>query len=493
MSKLVFAKDIHDSIEVMGEWAIEDVEHSVFGVLRYEPTKLANLKVFGMVKSEAPRIIIGKREGGHCITVFGAVGSHPYGNLFSPETCVTEYGFSSFWEGPECFADKSEVKFRQATFGINGLEGWYSPMAFNCCNNGTSSEKIRVEYQRPKTIKIYADENVIIKVGYAVQTSGISIAQSRMEVVQVPRVVVRVKKGKLPFYDGEKSLESYVRFAHVFLALLIGKDALMYDLLCTSEYLLVKKLRKSKAHKIKIIHGEKVFQYRWSRSLPVEVKSDPLSVVVPLTNQSRINRASKQLANVFFADKELFESIVAYTYSWKTFSETTLPEQVFLFEGLCNRLFLAQCRTEKLNRYKRSGDWDAIDRIKNLPDIKGSQPLSEIVKRLFLPDPSLKDMLAVAFAQTTDIFEFLQDEKLVKLIKSYLSDRRNGTAHSGRKANPSVDRDVWCSRFLKMESLALILLYCGFSSATLKSYFNRPFTGYTSLKTYLPKVMAKKC
>lgn len=130
MSKLVFAKDVHDTIEAMGEWVIDGKGTSIFGVLHHEPTKLANLKILGMVKVYAPKTIIGKREGGLYITVFDAVGSRFHGNMLDPETCITEYGFSSFWEGPQCFAKKSDVKFRQATFGINGLEGWYSPPAF---------------------------------------------------------------------------------------------------------------------------------------------------------------------------------------------------------------------------------------------------------------------------------------------------------------------------------------------------------------------------
>lgn len=490
MGKLVFTKDVHDSIEAMGEWAIEGEAKSVFGVLRHEPTKLANLKIFGTVNTEAPRTIVGKREGGHCITVFDAVGLHPYGNLLSPETSVTEYGFSSFWEGPQCFDKKSEVRFRQATFGINGLDGWYSPPAFDCSNEGKSRTKIRVEYKRPKTIKIYEDENVRIKVGYAVETSGVSIAQCRMEVAQVPRVIVRAKRGKIPFYDGFKSLESYIRFAHNFLALLIGKDALIYDLMCTSEYLRFRRSNNSK-NPVRLVHGEKTFKYRWSRSLPVEVKSDPLSIVIPLSKNLDICNASKQFAEVFFSDRELFESIVAYTYSWRTFTDNTLPEQVFLFEGLCKRLLLRECREEKVNRLENSGDLKTIQQIEQLPVIMADKDMREMVKRLRHPDPSLKDMLTVAFASTSDVFEFLRNEELAKNLKEYLGKRRNGTAHSSKKCDSSVDQDAWCSRFLQMESLLLILLHCGFSIENLKAYFRRPFTGYSYLEKYLPKVMSK--
>lgn len=486
MGKLVFAKDVHDSIEAMGEWAIEGEDKSAFGVLRHEPTKLANLKIFGMVNAEAPGTIVGKREGGHCITVFDAVGLHPYGNLLSPETCVTEYGFSSFWEGPQCFTKKSDVEFRQATFGINGLDGWYSPRAFDCSNEGKKRTKIRVEYKRPKTIKIFEDENVRIKVGYAVETSGVSIAQCRMEVAQVPRVIIRAKRGKIPFYDGVKSLESYIRFAHNFLALLIGKDALLYDLMCTSEFLRVRKSDNSKIP-VKLVHGEKIFKYRWSRSLPIEVKSDPLSIVIPLSKDLDICNASKQFAKAFFADRELFESIVAYTYSWRTLTDNTLPEQVFLFEGLCKRLLLKECRDEKMNRLGKSGDLKTIQQIEQLPAIAADKNMREMVKRLRNPDPSLKDMLTVAFRSTSDVFEFLQNEELAKDLKKYLGKRRNGTAHSSKACDSSVDQDAWCSRFLQMESLSLILLHCGFPMAILKAYFRRPFTGYSYLENCLPK------
>lgn len=490
MNKLVFPKDVHDALEAIGEWVIDGKGTSIFGVLHHEPTKLANLKILGMDKVDAPKTIIGKREGGLYITVFDAVGSRFHGNMLDPETCITEYGFSSFWEGPQCFAKKSDVKFRQATFGINGLEGWYSPPAFKYRNMWKGCDKIEIKYQRPKTIQLFSDDNVTIKIGYSVQTSGVSVAQNHIEVAHVPRVIIRVKKGKLPFYEGDKSLETYIRFAHNFLALLIGKDALTYDLSCTSEYLLVRKAEKRKAG-LKIIRNEQIFKYYWSRTLPSEIKSDPLSVLIPLTNHSRIVRAAQRFATAFFTNEDLFESIVAYTYSWKSFTENTLPEQVFLFEGLCKILFIKNCRAEKLRRVKSSGDWDMIEQIKSLPTINGNKKLSVIASRLFTPDPSLNDMLTVAFSRTSAIFGFLHDKQISKTIKAYLGKRRNGTAHSGNQGRISVEKEVWCSRFLQMESLALILLYCGFSKTIVKKYFDRPFTGYSYLLKTLPQMNGK--
>lgn len=485
MGRIVLAKDVHETIEVMGEWSIDGEVGNRFGVLSYSPTKVALLKVFSIVKTEGPCRIVGRQEGGHCVTVFDAFGSGLQGNLMSPETCVTEFAFSSFWVGPYGFRSKDDARFKSVSFGINGLEGWYIRQSFDFNQDEKDYSQIEIKYKRPDEVMLFEDNLVTIKIGYAFHTSGFSLAQSKAEIVQTPRIVINAKNGKLPYYGGKNSFEFYVEFIHSFIGLLIGNDAFMYDLKCVAEPM------KFDAEKKQPRQLEILFEYRWSRELPAMVHSDPLSVIVPFEDGGKIVNAAKVFWGCFAKFGELFECMLMYTYKWRTITEHTLPEMVFLFEGMSKMLYLDECRAEKKSRVVASGDWDKIEEIKALTLERGDKKLSEMASRLFSEDPSLRDMMTVIFNKTREALPILKDDKTRGHLMTYLCKRRHGTAHSGKEERMSIQLDIWCTKFLLMDMLAMILLYCGFSEDIIRAHYVRPFTGYNYLCELLPKELAK--
>ena len=484
MGKIVLAKDVHESIEVMGEWAIDGEAETKFGVLSYSPTRVALLKVFGMVKSEGPCRILGRQEGGHCVTVFDACGSRRHLNLMSPETCVTEFGFSSFWVGPFGFNSTEDAKFHSVSFGINGLEGWYDRRSFDFKQDEKDYNEIEIKYNRPVDVVLFEDSHVTIKIGYAFQASGISLAQCKAEIVQTPRIVISAKNGKLPYYGSKDSFEFYAKFIHSFVGLLIGNDAFMYDFKCVAQPMKLDAESRP-------IQFEQVFEYRWSRELPMTVRSDSLSVMVPFEDEKLIANSVKVFFDCFVKCGERLERLLAYTYRWRTITEHTLPEMVFLFEGLSKQLYLNDCRTEKKRRVVDSGDWDKIEEIKAWVRERGDNQHLNIVSRLYTEDPSLRDVMTVIFNKTRKALPVLDDNQMRDSLIKYLGKRRHGTAHSGQEERMSIQLDVWCAKFLLMDMLAMVLLYCGFSGDTIKSYFVRPFTGYNFLCDFLPKEFAK--
>lgn len=486
MGKLLQAKDAHDSIHRMGHWKVAGNKNYSYGTVHYDSSRGASLKVLGATLVDGPCKIIGVYEGGRCVTVFDAVGLGLRGNLMSPGTCISEYCFTEYWEGGTVLKSKKLTRFREVRFGINGLEGWYDRRAFEWVS--LKGDEATVRYNRPENVCIFKDDNVLIEVGYAFSTSGVAIAQQSASITQTPRIIVKSVGGrKRSFYFGDKSMQNYMRFAHTFVGLLIGSDAFLYDCECTEEFC---KFGKS----TKKFSPERMFSLKRATSLPQMIRSDPLSVLVPLNDVPLILAAMSRFATVYFRERTVFERLLGYTYSWSDISEHTLPQMMFLFERISKLLYFEETRAEKHRRFSASGDYSVWQKIMTLRSIYRDRKRMDLVKRIFTPDPSLTDIMNIVFPLTDKVFRFLQGKryaKRVKKLKKYLGARRNSGAHSGESARFSPELDVACSKFLLMEMQVMLLQWCGIGIDVLEGYFRRPFSGYSYLEKSIPKLLVK--
>ena len=461
-------------VDVRGIWYINGEERQRFGVLSYSPTKGALLKVFGMLKDLGTCRITGLLEDGRCVTAFNATFKGVSGNLLTPEICTTEFIFFDFWEGPVAIDNRDNAQFRSVSFGIHGLDRWYHRPAFNIKPDALMSDGIEIKYQRPKSMELFSDDQVLITVEHNFKTSRISVVQNKAEIVQTQRIMIRAKNGKLPFWGDEKSFDFYIRFIHCFIGLLIGGDAFAYDFICIAEQFQQDKFGN-------ILQYEKAFNYRRAVDLPMRVQSNALSILVPCDDEGVIVNMAKAFFVCFKKCGELLGRLLTYSYNWRTLTEYTLPELLFLFEGLSKRLYFNECRATKKKRVVDSGDWVRIEKIKQLVRGDADTTLRKIADRLFTEEPSLRDIVVTVFGKTASALPILEDPKIRSRLIDYLMKRRNGAAHAVNKSDINIQFDVWCKMFLFMDMLAMVLVYCGMSADVIKTYFVQPFTGYNFL------------
>ena len=445
--------------EYLGYWWLpaKDGQHQVnrAGVIHFAPNNRAELNLLGSFEEGPftlePRllkypVIQGAAHGQKRITLFDCVTYNNISDLFeSSELADVRIAFIEGWVGQETYASKNEIQFLDFSAGMHGLVAWHNVKAF-ASRNDWDNKFTELRYNCPEPVELFKDELVEIKLAYSWQPASQQLAQCEGKISHDPRIVIKSLNGKLPYYGERGSYDFYLRRIRTVLGLMIGQGCPLYD--CTG---LVQKFEPRKEGGA---IPEIVLSHLWRRDIEAAKPISTFDVWLPY------EYVAKRLKTVVagFMGMDIFPAGLAghlvYMNASRqvTFTQSVLPELVYLFEGLYKQLY---CRGFSRNQ------------LKNI---------------------HLANMFEDEYSRIGNVFSFLDATTKDGLIK-YVIDRRVAFSH----ANPDSFQDniplyinvtIWMRMFLT----AMVLEYCGMLGGSIYTAFSKN-REYRELAAKIPVLM----
>lgn len=221
---------------------------------------------------------------------------------------------------------KENLRFREFSFGIKGLEEWCGEFRFES-QLKTNPCGIRLDYSLPQDIDVYDDRNVCVKLRYSCNIPSFSLGQTELKLAHHARLCIKVKdeQNGLPYYGEFDSLEFYYKMLTSFFSLFIGDCAFAYDL---------KGLFSAT--------NDAYFYTQRSKQPTCRTRHKK----APYTVYKLISRRFLSITNCFFESfqrhyGELW-SLNKYINSFAAIDEKSTSELLFAFEGLFDVVFKAE-------------------------------------------------------------------------------------------------------------------------------------------------------
>lgn len=203
--------------EHLGLWFLPtsdvNVRDSRAGILRFQTEHHAEVDILGAFEEGAwcslskevfrrYPVIHGAAHGQKRFSLFDCVKGRSQVDFFEDSQLTnTQIHFVDGWVGPEVFKDKDAVLFFSYSFGLAGLASWHNVHAFSS-EHDFKQHATCLKYKRPEDVSLYEDDQVTIVLSYSWRAAGAELAQTSGTIEHDPRIVIKSKRGKLPFYGG---------------------------------------------------------------------------------------------------------------------------------------------------------------------------------------------------------------------------------------------------------------------------------------------------
>ena len=426
------------------------------GVIHFAPNNRAELDLLGAFEEGVPfalerqlleyPVIQGAAHGLKRITLFDCV---TYNNnqdwLESTELADVRIAFIEGWVGRETYAAKDGIQFWDFRAGMHGLSAWHNAKAF-ASRNDWDNKHTELLYDCPESVELFKDELVEIKLIYSWQPASQQLAQCEGKISHDPRILIKALNGRLPYYGEQGSYDFYLGRIRTVLGLMIGRGCPLYD--CTG---LVQRCAPCKEG------GEVpeiVLRHLWRRDIEAEKPISPFDVWLPYED---VVQALKTVVVGFMAMDKFPAGLAGHLVYMNasrqtTFTQSVLPELVYMFEGLHKQLYckgLSRRQQENIHLANRFED---------------------------------------EFSRIGDVFPFLDAATKDKLIK-YLKDRRIAFSH----ANPdsyqnNIPLYIYVTIWMRMFLAAMVLEYCGLPVSSIYTAFSKNHE-YRELAAKIPLLL----
>ena len=423
------------------------------GVLHFKPDGRANLNLLGAFERDVQflwrhplkkyPVIQGAAHGLKRFSLFDCITSNQNFNSSEPaELAAVQIDFVDGWVGQETYSAKDKIQFLNLTAGMHGLSAWHNVSAF-ASKNDWDNMHIELQYDCPAPLELFKDEQVEISLVYSWQGVTQQLAQCEGKISHDSRILIKSLNGKLPYYGEQGSYDFYLGRIRTVLGLMIGQGCPLYD--CTG---LAQKFEPRKGGGA---IPEILLNHLWRRDIEASKPISPLDVWLPYEYVAKLLKPV--VAGFIGMDKfpaGLAGHLVYMNASRRgTFTQSVLPELVYMFEGLYKQLY---CNGLSRNQ------------LKNI---------------------YLAKMFEDEFSRIGNVFPFIDATTKGRLIK-YLTDRRVAFSH----ANPDSFQDniplyinvtIWMRMFLT----AMVLEYCGLPGGSIYTAFSKNHE-YQELATKIP-------
>lgn len=344
--------------EYLGYWwlPVKDgqAQEKRAGIIHFKPDHRADLDLLGSFESAVHDfnvplkkypVIQGAAHGQKRITLLDCTTSKRNVDMLDPELADVRISFIEGWVGREVYASKDEIRFWNFEAGMYGLSAWHNANAFES-KYDFENHTTELHYVRPKSIDLFKDDLVEIKLGYSWQGASQSLAQCEGKISHDPRIVIKSLDGNLPYYGERGSYHFYLSRIRIILGLMIGRGCPLYD--CTG--LVTKFDRKGNG---KIIN-EVILRHLWRRDIETPQPFSPFDVWIPYADVAQY--LTKVVQNFIAIDEASagFAGHLVYMNGSRRshFTQGVLPELVYMFEGLHRGLCNSRDRVHLKDRFE---------------------------------------------------------------------------------------------------------------------------------------------
>lgn len=165
--------------EYLGYWwlPVKDgqAQEKRAGIIHFKPDHRADLDLLGSFESAVHDfnvplkkypVIQGAAHGQKRITLLDCTTSKRNVDMLDPELADVRISFIEGWVGREVYASKDEIRFWNFEAGMYGLSAWHNANAFES-KYDFENHTTELHYVRPKSIDLFKDDLVEIKLGYS--------------------------------------------------------------------------------------------------------------------------------------------------------------------------------------------------------------------------------------------------------------------------------------------------------------------------------------
>lgn len=499
MAKEFFkATTILDPIEFWGNWGIpqnDKLPEELPGMFQFQTNSHGKLVVCGNFKDIPLRmmdtypvlwgtIFYSNKK----VSIFDAFVSNIVLLPVQKNQPIT-LSFSEYWEGDVFFKNRDDVKFKEVSFGINNLEMWHNPNPYKI-SWPKRLTNIKTNYRRPSSLDLFEDENVTIRLGYNVESSGMGYGQTVFSIKQSARIVITSKRGRLlPYYGKTHSFQYYINLIFCFFSLLIGKNTFIYDIRGT-----VKKTRRQRG---KVIWGIHATRY-WRRDIVASHLKD-LNITNLIFPYWYVKDCLKdvicQYNTYHLKISHLVLEIVEYQNRHQPIDRHLLSQFIFLFEGIIRTLYKAEIK-EYHEKKILTDEYEIMKKsVFELCDSKQKKWLNDHLP----PYPKFREYYDVALKNTKDLFPYMFDENggerfssLADDMFKYLKNERAKVAHAAEKSESDMHLYVYTLCWMHLFLVFAILKECGICTEIFKNRLKNSLSVYDSTKEYISALLAEK-
>lgn len=460
------SENAFDTIRIRGKWWIPDGTENprkVPGELTFAVSAGGTLELDEALANKIEEILVIHGEGidGECVTIFNGFVASARSCFQSNDSFETEIiEFYDMWIGNCWFDDREDARFIKYSFGIHNIENWADQRCFSAPPPSVSKRRSLV-YKSPEPILLFEDDYLRIDLDSFCMGPSLSVGQLESSIRHYPRIVIRSKSGRLPYYDRENSISEREWMIFVLIALLMGIVTWKFGFEGVVEPL--KKEGEGYVQEVAVRHYS---QRDWG---PVDPLKRPthFSLLFPFSSIAKqFPRIAIRFSEVLRANENPIDLVYLLQCRKRTFYPSTLPELLFAFERLVGSLFPKDCARlveadkavskrlrKRLNPHCTSREWDWLE-----PRLS--------------PRLSFASKCRIAFRQMAKVYPELESDLQKPLIR-YLFRTRNRYAHEVESMTDNSALYVYTIHWFAEFMTLMILRSCGLSSRTIRKVFFR--------------------
>ena len=456
-----------DTIRFRGKWWIPDGMENprkVSGELTFEVSTGGTLELDDALSDKIREIpaVHGLGTKGECVTIFNGMTVGLPMNFNSVGVFRRErIDFFDMWVGNHWFENREAVRLKEYSFGIHDIENWADRRCFSDPHPSASKRRTLV-YESPEPLLLFEDGMLRIVLDSFGTGPNLAMGQLESAVHHYPRIVIRSKKGLLPYYGKGGTVSDREWMIFVLIALLMGTVTWKFGFEGVVEP--IHKTKEGYTPEISVRH---YFQHDWGKVDPAK-RPIHFELLFPYeTIGEEFPKFSSRFSKVFHAN----ENPVAIVYRLQcrkgTFHPSTLPELLFAFEELEKNLFV------RVNEPIEATEKERITALrKKLAPCCSKTEKDLLSHKLAFQGLSYTQRFRIAFQEMKAIYPELGTD-LAKPLIDYFYGIRNNYAHAVKSTSNDHTRYVFASHWMAEFMTLMVLRDCGLSDDRIKQVFFR--------------------
>lgn len=458
-----------------GYWGTPAQEPSsafVPGSISYDAIHHGKLKLFGNYSAGARiSIIWGILCNGEAITIFDAVVINQCGE-YGKTPIISELSFLRFWRGQH-YQSPADISLMEFKFGISHLEEWHDQKYFEYLPTEDRNEII-LRYKRPPEIKLFENDKVEIRFQYFTARNS-CIAQRESGLSHGARIVIKVKKDCLPFYNSEeqRGIEFYYEHMLALFVLLIGESVYSFDLHGLSH---IEQTEIANAQSVSSTKPFPVFVHYVDSQYCGHCAPKTLVHWDLIFTYASVKEQLPELVTKWFAEEEKISyaigDFVGFCNSAFPITRVTLAQLTFALEGLHGRIFETAQNSEK-----------QLCLLRETVSAFGEKPEQKYIK------------LKERFYHSLRIYKAVlgdPSDKELYLLAQDIADFRNDISHCKQQETRITQSNFFFfSRFVNELLAAMLATLAGMSIEQITARFVEVY-GFRETNNHIQKYMKKR-
>ena len=475
MNKPKRSNNAFDTTRIHGTWWIPGAGTGTVklsGELIFNTATGGSLTLSGELSTTTEKISVihGEGNGKECITIFNAYVDGVFFHRTHTGLVVTQtVRFFDMWSGPQLFERKEDIVFTEYVFGIHNVENWLDHRGFRTAPHAIRGNKASLLFTIPRPVLLFEDDRFSILLTSDRVGTTVSFGQLVSTIEHFPRIVIRSKKGQLPYYGKTDSFSEREGMIFTLISLLMGTATWPFG---------PEGYGFSDANQFSCFSSPTLFhcvQQDWREIIPAPTPSAPELLFPYKTIGKRFPTIAAHFSNVFRSNENAIAVLFQLQSGQKTLNATTLPELLFAFESLEKVLL------DKKNKKLENKDKTKIDRIKNkLHPACTKKEWQLISNRLAPMGLSFSRRLRLVFWEVESIYPDLKD--VGSPLVEYLNKSRNNYAHEAKSTSDDNSLYRFAASWVAELMTVMILLSCGLSAKKIHAILFRA-DGIASVNT----------